>query len=172
MVQGREDAFSEVYSRYGSSVYGLARRFGRPKSAEEVTHDVFLALWHKPDSFDPDRGSLRSHLLAVAHRRAVDRSRGVTNKRGDEAEGTSRHHDRDSYALAEYANESIRTLLADLSDPQSHAIILAYFGGYTYRQVADRLHQPEEVVKTNIRFALAGLRKGVQPVEPYMTPGA
>jgi DNA-directed RNA polymerase specialized sigma24 family protein len=129
LAHGGEDALAEIYSRYGSSVYGVARWLCGEKVAGDVTHEVFLALWKSPGSFDPDRGSLSSHLLAKA--------------------------------LTLCTREGVRELLEDLSDPQRHAIILAYFAGYTYREVAKRLHRSEERVRDDVSDALRILRTKV-----------
>jgi RNA polymerase sigma-70 factor (ECF subfamily) len=162
MAHGRKEALAEIYDRYGSSVYALARRLCAGEAAKDVTHEVFLALWQTPKSFDPDRGSLHSHLLAVAHHCAVSRVRSGEDGRLDEARGPlSQHHDKGSEALAMCDNEDFRALLADLSDHQRHAILLAYFGGYTYRQVAERLLRSEERVKIDIGAGLTRLRAKV-----------
>jgi RNA polymerase sigma-70 factor (ECF subfamily) len=159
---GSKEALAEIYSRYGSSIYGLACLLCRPKSAEDVTHEVFLALWHKPDAFDPVRGSLGSYLLALAHGHVISLLRSETPGPIDEAaEALSKHHDRGSEALALCANEAVRDLLADLSDSQRHALDLAYFGGYTYRQIAARLDQTVETVTTELRVGLTRVRAKV-----------
>ncbi|MGH9057768.1 MAG: sigma-70 family RNA polymerase sigma factor, partial [Acidimicrobiales bacterium] len=68
-----DSALAEVYRRHGGAVHGLARRvLGSESRAEEITQDVFVDLWRRPEVFDPARGSLRSFLLTVAHRRSVD----------------------------------------------------------------------------------------------------
>src|SRR5690348_10784447 len=80
----QEEALAEVYRRHGGAVFSLARRvLGDNARAEEVTQEVFLLLWQQPDRFDPDRGSLRSFLLAATHGRAVDllRSEGAQRRR-------------------------------------------------------------------------------------------
>jgi RNA polymerase sigma-70 factor, ECF subfamily len=156
-ARGSEGAFAEIYSRHGLSVYSLACRLCQPKAAEDVTHEVFLELWNEPDSFDPHRGSLRSHLLTDAHRRAVNLLRRST-ERAYKTDQSSAHNDRESKALSGYVNEAVRTLLTDLTDAQRSAIILAYFGGYTYQQVANRLQQSEKAIKADIRVGLARMR--------------
>jgi RNA polymerase sigma-70 factor (ECF subfamily) len=162
MTAGSKEALSEIYSRYGSSIYGLACLLCRPKSAEDVTHEVFLALWHKPDAFNPDRSSLGSYLLALAHGRAVSLLRSETPGPSDEAtEALSKHYDRGSKALTLCADETLRALLVDLSDFQRHALVLAYFGGYTYTEIAARLHQSVERVTSEIRVGLTCVRAKV-----------
>jgi RNA polymerase sigma-70 factor (ECF subfamily) len=160
-AHGSEDALAEIYSRYGSSVYGVARSLCVEKVAEDVTHEVFLALWKSPDSFDPDRGSLRSHLLAVAHRHAVNQMRSAPCERDVDAVEPLSYHDRGSKALTAYAHDGACVLLDDLSDPQRHAIILAYFAGHTYREVAERLHRSGERVRDDVSDAMRILRATV-----------
>src|SRR6202521_4177791 len=78
----REDALAEAYRRHAGAVYGLARRVvGDPSIAEEVVQEVYLRLWNAPDKFDPERGSLRSFLLAQSHGRAVDQLRSEASRR-------------------------------------------------------------------------------------------
>jgi RNA polymerase sigma factor (sigma-70 family) len=158
LAHRREDALAEIYSRYGSSVYGVARWLCGEKVAEDVTHEVFLALWKSPGSFDADRGSLCSHLLAVAHRHAVYKTRSDSRKRDVDAVEPLSYHDRDTKALTLCAPEGVHELLDDLSEPQRHAIILAYFAGYTYREVAKRLHRSEERVRDDVSDAMRILR--------------
>ena len=158
-----EDAVAELYSRYGASVYGLADRLVNSRSAEDVTHQVFLALWHDPSLYDPDRGSLRSYLLASAHRRSVDYRRAADAQQAKATHGSSSQSERGSKALALGQADGLRTLLAELSAPQRDAILLAYFAGYTYREVADRLDQTEEVIMSNIRVGLLRLSHRLNP---------
>jgi len=157
----REDALAEVYRRHGGAVYALARRVtGDDAQAEEVVQEVFLRLWHQPDRFDPDRGSLRSFLLAAAHGRAVDLLRANTSRRRREERdaratataGYDVEHEVWDLALADH----VKAALAALPAEERRAIELAYFGGHTYREVAALLGQPEGTVKSRIR---AGLRR-------------
>ena len=157
----RDDALAEVYRRHGGAVYGLARRvLGEQTRAEEVAQEVFVRLWQQPERFDPDRGTLRSYLLASAHGRAVDVVRSETSSRRRE------EHDARSAATAAYdlehevwdlvLAEHVKTALNELEPDERKAIELAYFGGHTYRRVAELLGQPEGTVKSRIR---AGLRR-------------
>jgi RNA polymerase sigma-70 factor (ECF subfamily) len=159
----RQDALAEAYRRHGGAVFGLARRLlGDHHAAEEIVQEVFLRLWHAPDRFEPDRGSLRSFLLANAHGRAVDRLRADGARRQRE-ERDARRTAESGYDLElevwDLASaERIRAALAALPDGEREAIVLAYFGGHTYREVAALLGQPEGTVKSRIRAGLRRLR--------------
>jgi RNA polymerase sigma-70 factor, ECF subfamily len=158
-----EVALAEVYRRHGRAVYGLARRVLQDEAeAEDVTQEVFLRLWREPDRFDPDRGSLRSFLLAQAHGRAVDAVRSSSSRRAREAREAARtaraeydlQHEVWDLALA----DQVAQALGALSDDERRAIELAYFEGRTYRDVARVLGQPEGTVKSRIRSGMRRLR--------------
>jgi RNA polymerase sigma-70 factor, ECF subfamily len=156
-------ALAEVYRRHAGAVFALARRIlGDATAAEEVLQEVVLKLWSHPDRFDPVRGSLRSFLLTQAHSRAVDlaRSTGARRRREDtDAQRTAAAGydlEREVWDLA--MAQHVRDALATLSEGERAAIELAYFGGYTYREVAEILGEPEGTVKSRIRVGLQRLR--------------
>ncbi len=159
----REDALAEAFRRHAGAVHGLARRIlGDGAAAEEVVQEVFLRLWRDPDRFDPSRGSLRSYLLAQSHGRAVDIQRADSSRRRREERDARRQgdggydieHEVWDLAVAEQVQQAMRTL----PETERRAIELAYFGGYTYREVAALLEQPEGTVKSRIRSGLQRLR--------------
>jgi len=159
-------ALAEAYRRHAGAVFGLARRLlGAQALAEEIVQEVFLRLWNQPDRFDPDRGSLRSFLLAHAHGRSVDllRSDQARRRREERDERAVRTTARGDYdvehqvwdmALADH----VRTALGTLPAGEREAIELAYFGGKTYREVAVELGTAEGTVKGRIRSGLRRLR--------------
>jgi RNA polymerase sigma-70 factor (ECF subfamily) len=168
-----QQALAEVYRRHGGAVHGLARRILRSDPpAEEITQEVFLDLWNHPEKFDAQRGTLRSFLLARTHGKSVDFVRSeMARKRREEK--TSREtataaydidHEVWDLAVAEQVQEALGALPDELRQP----IELAYFGGHTYREVAEMLREPEGTVKSRIRSGLGRLRitlaeRGVSP---------
>ena len=162
----RQDALAEAYRRHAGAAFALARRLlGDRDLAEEVLQEVFLRLWNAPDRYDPDRGSLRSYLLAQTHGRSVDLLRSETSRRRREerhardtaAAGYDIEHEVLDLAVA----EQMRTVMGQLPSEERRAIELAYFGGHTYRQVAALLDQPEGTVKSRIRSGLRRMRDGL-----------
>jgi RNA polymerase sigma-70 factor (ECF subfamily) len=162
----REEALAEAYRRHAGAVFGLARRVVNDTAlAEEVVQEVFLRLWNTPERFDPDRGSLRSFLLAQTHGRAVDLLRADSSRRRREERearetaeaGYDIEHQVWDLAIAEH----VKAAMAVLSDDERRAIELAYFGGHTYREVATVLGTPEGTVKSRIRTGLRRMREGL-----------
>ncbi len=158
-----DDAMAEVFRRHGGAVFALARRvLGDPSRAEEIVQEVFVRLWNQPERFDPDRGSLRSFLLAQTHGRAVDllrsdsarKDRETREARGAAEAGYDLEHEVWDLAVA----EQVRDAVMGLPDDERRAIELAYFGGRTYREVAVELGAPEGTVKSRIRSGLKRLR--------------
>jgi RNA polymerase sigma-70 factor (ECF subfamily) len=168
-----EAALEEAYERHGNAVFALARRLlSNRDMAEEVTQEIFLRLWNRPQRFDPERGSLRAFLLSDTHGRSIDVVRSERARREREAK-ESRMMPRETTDIegevwAKVASEQVRTAIATLSDGERRAIELAYFGGYTYREVAEMLGQPEGTVKSRIRTGMKRLKaaltaEGVMP---------
>ena len=159
----RQEALAEAYRRHAGAVFGLARRLLADEAhAEEIVQEVFLRLWNQPEKFDPARGSLRSFLLAQCHGRAIDMLRSNTARR--------RREERDLREKAEAGYDlehevwdltvagTMREAMAGLPDGEREAIELAYWGGHSYREVAELLGQPEGTVKSRIRAGLKRLR--------------
>ena len=156
-----QDALGEIYRRHAGSVLNLAARVaGSSALAEEVVQDVFTTIWRSPESFDPDRGSLRTLLMSIAHRRAVDLVRSEVSRKRREV-GSDIHSDSknpEGEVLQLMVAKDVQQAMSTLSDGERRAIELAYFGGHTYREVAELLDEPEGTVKTRIRTGLRRLR--------------
>ena len=166
LLAGDDTALSELYGQYASFVYGLARRVaGSETAAEDVTQDVFVSIWERPDAFDPDRGSLRSFIGTLAHRRAVAWVRREESRRR-RAEVAGRQPglppDVEEAATALIMAERVRIAVDALPEDQRVAVQLAYYGGRTYRQVAEDLGLPEGTAKARLRVGLRRLARELE----------
>lgn len=155
------DALAEVFRRHGGSVYGVSRRvLADDALAEDITQDLFLRLWNEPDRFDEQRGTLRSFLQRQAHSRSVERVRSEEARRRREDRSLALDVDPlenlESQVMSSIDSDRIRDALSALDADDRRAIVLAYYGGISYREVATRLGLPEGTVKSRIR---AGLRR-------------
>ena len=167
LVSGEEAALGDVNDQYSSFVFGLAQRvIGDPRAAEDVSQEVFLYLWEHPEAFDPSRGSMRTWLGTLTHRRAVDHVRREEARRRRAQRDANRRAtsvpDVDEMATALVTAERVRAALDVLPPEQRQCIDLAYFGGLTYRQVAEALAIPEGTAKSRLRL---GLRRVAEALE-------
>jgi RNA polymerase sigma-70 factor (ECF subfamily) len=163
IVARDQHALAELYRRYAGTCLALARRVLSDRAlAEEVVQEVFVRTWREPGRFDPERGSVRSFLLAQVHGRAVDLLRSETSRRAreqrDALRATPAGDDLEREVMQLVESESVRRAIATLSAGERDAIELAYFGGHTYKEVAVLLEQPEGTVKSRIRSGLLRLR--------------
>lgn len=170
---GLHGALAEVYERHRAPTGALARRLCGDDLADDVVQDVFLRLWQSPGSFDANRGSLRSYLLMLTRGRAIDLLRSGASRRNRENVVHSTHSRRlgvdPSGGNGEYDGRGDE-LLSELSIHQREAIFLAFYVGYTYREVARVLGQPEGTIKSRIRAGLGRLHdlrvRGASPPGP------
>ncbi|HSK35452.1 MAG TPA: sigma-70 family RNA polymerase sigma factor [Actinomycetota bacterium] len=156
-------ALEALYGRYGRAAYSLARRILTEEMlAQDVVQEVFLSLWREAGRFDAGRGTVATYLLSMAHHRAVDVVRREENLRrwrtSDEGlelepDPTARVEDQ---AEASERRAEVWAALKDLPDAQREALLLAYFGGYTQREVAALAGVPLGTVKTRMA---AGMRR-------------
>ena len=156
---GDQDALEHAFETFGGAVKSMAMRVLRDDAlAEDVVQDVFVTFWRDPSRFDPARGALRTFLVTIAHRRSVDvvRSEEARFKR-EERVPTSVQPSVEDEVWTRTLSESVRTALEDLSDDERKAITLAYFGGLSYVDVANRLGEPEGTVKSRIRTGMKKL---------------
>jgi RNA polymerase sigma-70 factor (ECF subfamily) len=161
---GETDALGELYDRYASLAVATAFRVvGRREEAEDVVHDAFVAVWRKIDRFDAERGSLRAWLMTVVRNRAIDRVRARrTSIDVDDADERSllRTGPNPTWeaAVTRSVSGDLRIAMATLPDEQRRALELAYFEGYTYREVADLTGVPPGTANGRMRLALGKLR--------------
>ncbi|MCU1438466.1 MAG: polymerase subunit sigma [Naasia sp.] len=161
---GDQGAFADLYDRTASRVLGLVRRvLVDPAQSEEVAQEVFLEVWQSAARFDPNRGSATTWILTMAHRRAIDRIRSSQAGRDRDLRIGVRDFARDYDDVAEKAeirleNERVVRAMDRLSDAQRQAISLAYYGGLTQTEIADRLGVPLGTVKTRLRDGMIRLR--------------
>ena len=162
VARGDQDAFEAVYDRLAGPAYGLIRKVVKdPAQSEEVTQEVLLEVWRTASRFDAARGGAATWVLTIAHRRAIDRVRSAAAAAEREHKTAQPLDAGDVVAEAVEANldaERVRRCLAGLTDLQRESITLAYYGGYTYPQVAGLLGTALGTVKTRIRDGLIRLR--------------
>ncbi len=168
MAQGDRDAFTQLYDRFSRPLYVTALRIiGDAREAEDIVHDAFLTLWEKAAAFSAERGTAFSWAVTLTRNRAIDRVR-LRRRRG-ELLGQSAPADlgyggasdsadcADSLVFKEKAG-LVRAALADLPGEQRQAVELAFFGGLTQQEIAERLREPLGTVKARIRRGLLKLR--------------
>ena len=170
---GRRDlgAFEALYDRYGDLVYSVSLRIvGDSYVAEDVTQDVFLRVWRRPEQFDFSRGRFVTWLMSVARNRSIDQRRSQSRRMRHEAAPSGEEDEdvlpaepgRDDPALAAVLSEeraAVRQAMEVLPPEQRLAIQLAYFGGLTQQEIANKLGQPLGTVKTRIRLAMQKMRR-------------
>jgi RNA polymerase sigma-70 factor (ECF subfamily) len=168
-LEGRDErALEALYNRYGDYVYSVCLRMvGDVQLAEDLSQEVFLRLWRRPDLYDMSRGRFLTWLLSVARNRAIDerRSRGrrfrfesPPSETSEEMLASAPTGEERDVAVVSEERVVVQKALATLPPEQRLAIQLAYFGGYTQQEIAQGLHQPLGTVKTRIRLGLQKLR--------------
>ena len=163
VARGDQNAFAAVYDRSAAQVFGLVRRVIRdPAQSEEVTQEVMLEVWRSASRFDPHRGSAMAWLLTLAHRRAVDRIRSgqaAAEREVRAAAATGPGYDMVAEEVETRLDaQRVRRCLESLTDLQRESVTLAFYGGYTYREVAGLLGVATGTVKTRMRDGLIRLR--------------
>jgi len=162
VARGDESAFASVYDQLAGPVYGLIRRVVKdPAQSEEVMQEVMLEVWRAASRFDPSKGTAATWVMTIAHRRAVDRVRSAVAAAEREQRAARPGVGGDDVAEAVEASleqERVRRCLDGLTDLQRESITLAYYGGYSYREVAALLGSTLGTIKTRIRDGLIRLR--------------
>ncbi|MFN2523189.1 MAG: sigma-70 family RNA polymerase sigma factor [Mycobacteriales bacterium] len=182
--EGDGGALEALYRRYGRPCYGLARRIlADDQFAQDVVQEVFLTVWRDASRFDAARGGFSSWLLSMTHHKAVDAVRREENlrKRRTNADGLDLRASEAPEVVEEVwsllRRSRVRDALQTLPDPQREALTLAYFGGYTQREIAGLTGTPLGTVKTRmlagmkkLRDSLDGISDAATSYDPPTTP--
>lgn len=162
VARGDQAAFAVVYDRAAPAILGTVRRVLRdPAQSEEVVQEVLLEVWRSAARFDPAAGSAAAWIATMAHRRAVDRVRSEQKASERELRAATAAVAYDEVVDAvetSLEHERVRRCLGGLTDLQREAVTLAYYGGYSYREVAALLGVAVGTVKTRMRDGLIRLR--------------
>lgn len=164
IAQQDQGAFAEFYAQTCRRVYGLARRvLIDPELSEDTTQEVYLQVWNMADRFNAEAGSPMAWLMTLAHRRAVDRVRSEQSSTDREARygaamQVKDHDDVVDTVTQRLEAEAVVQCLETLTDTQKESVRLAYYGGLTYREVAEKLGVAVPTIKSRIRDGLIRLK--------------
>lgn len=164
VAYGDMAAFEELYDRYSPIVYGMVLHVLRdPSQAEEVAQEVLVEAWRTAARFDAERGSVRAWLVTMARRRAIDRVRAVRaavdrDLRVGAGIIVPEYDEVSESVEIRLEQEQVRRCLHGLTGAQRESIDLAFYGGYSHREVASLLDVPLGTVKTRLRDGLVRLR--------------
>lgn len=158
--------FAQVYADHSVAAFAVAARISGPTVAADVTQEVFIRLWNNPTRFNPERGSLRAFLVAIARNLATDRlrseaARGNRERRVGGDRSTPRTAAVDDQLLRDDAAVHVVEALGALPLDTRDAIVTAFYGQLTYRETASVLDEPEGTIKSRIRAGLAQLRREI-----------
>lgn len=166
-----EAALGQIYDRYGGLVYAIALRItGDRQTAEEVVQDVFQAIWQTAAGYQPGRGACAAWVVGIARHRAIDatRSRRERARQREQTMGPDAPPEipggPDPAASDLDTREAVRAALASLPPAQRQAVELAFYGGLTRVEIAERLGEPLGTVKTRLRLAMLKLRDLLRPL--------
>jgi RNA polymerase sigma-70 factor (ECF subfamily) len=164
VARGEDDALAELYDRMGRIAYGLAFRVLRSEQlAEDAVQEGFLAVWRSAVTFRAERAKASTWILTLVHRRAVDLVRREERRRaeplGDEAATVASDETTEEAAWLRFERERVQAALRQLPDAQREALELAYYGGFSQSELADRLGVPLGTIKSRMFAGLARLRE-------------
>ena len=169
LAAGSQPALAELYDRYGRLAYSVAFRvLGDAGRAEDAVQEAFLKVWDHAASFDVRRGSLRTWLLTSVRNRSIDYLRGRAAHERRELElqhtmvGTGLHSDPWREVSLSLESAAVREAMSNLPAEQREAVELAFFSGYTHREIADMTSVPLSTVKGRMRLALEKLSSYLQ----------
>jgi RNA polymerase sigma-70 factor (ECF subfamily) len=163
-ARSEQSALAELYDRFGRPAYGLAHRILRDEAlAEDAVQDAFLSVWRTAPRYLPERGKASTWIFTLVHRRAVDLVRREERRRTDTLDTDAEPGDRslpvEEEAWLRLQRERVQTALRQLPDQQREAIELAYYGGFTQSELAERLGQPLGTIKSRMFLGLGRLRE-------------
>jgi RNA polymerase sigma-70 factor (ECF subfamily) len=173
VARSDDHAFAELYDRYDQLAYGLARRILRDGAlAEDAVQDAFLTIWRSASRFSSERAPARVWIMTLVHRRAVDLVRHHERRRTEQLPQTEEKGDdgADETVWLRLERDRVRDALRQLPDQQREAIELAYFGGFTQSELAERLGQPLGTIKSRMFSGLARLRELLDDANPEGDP--
>jgi RNA polymerase sigma-70 factor (ECF subfamily) len=164
MEPDRVSAFIDAYERHSDAVRRAAQEVVRDETqAEDVAHEVFIALWRHPERYDADRGGLGAYLRLMARSRALDalRAAGAASRARARLEGATTMDDRfeRSFPTEALEHAPLRTAVRSLPRPQREAVALVFWGGYTSLEISRRCELPLGTVKSRVRLGLRRLRE-------------
>jgi RNA polymerase sigma factor (sigma-70 family) len=161
-ARSEQSALAELYDRYGRTAYGLALRVVRDQTlAEDAVQEAFLTVWRSASRFVPERGRASTWILTLVHRRAVDAVRREQRRRAESldraAEPAVEGVEEDAWLRLQ--RERVQAALRTLPDAQREALELAYYGGFSQSELAERLGQPLGTIKSRMFSGLTRLRE-------------
>ncbi len=163
--EGQPRALEVLYDRHGGAAWSLAHRImGDRQAAEDVTQEAFVSIWRSGGRYDATRGSVRSWVLAIVRNRGIDALRRASSRSSldfddDGAlEAQPAEERTDGAALRNERARVVRGALSELPRDQSHVLGLAYFGGFTHREIAELLDVPLGTIKGRMRLGLEKMR--------------
>ena len=164
VARGDEDAFAELYDRVARVAYGLALRVLRDeRHAEDAVQEAFLQVWRSAATFRAERAKASTWILTLVHRRAVDLVRREDRRQADpltdDSAPAQTAEQTEEAAWLRFERERVQTALRQLPDVQREALELAYYGGYSQSELADRLGVPLGTIKSRMFAGLARLRE-------------
>ncbi len=171
IAQLQQEALAQLYERYQRVVFSLALAIvNDPATAEEITLDVFVRIWQKAATYRADQAKVSTWLTHIARNHAIDVLRHRMTRLDHRAlhwdevrsDGKSFQEDPQESAELSLRRKRVHAALAQLPADQKEAMLLAYFGGYTQRQIAEALKQPLGTIKTRLRLAMQKLRASLQ----------
>jgi RNA polymerase sigma-70 factor (ECF subfamily) len=160
LIAGDDDALAETYDRWSALIHTVAARITDDHAAaDDLTQEVFLHLWQSAQAYDPARGTLRAWLCMLARSRALDwiRRREARTRYHAAAPAVGDAGDVDDAVIWRTETKVVREAVQALPEAQRSAVLLAYYRGHTYRQVARELNIPEGTAKARLRVALAAI---------------